>query len=356
MGFIEQLLGRIRSAPSPAPSSKKSAPVEPLPSRPKTTPMKSGATSGATAPVEPREKEGGKLAASFRHGLVDARFLDLDVDRRFVEQFDKALKEGPDALALPSTSAFDVIKLLEESPVDEKRVESAITTDAALTAAVTNLIASPLHRGEKSPESLPDSIKRLGPGGLRLVLYAAALRAACVKGRPFEAFSDLTFKHSLLTAQLARSIATTAQLDADAAYAAGLFHDVGVFAVVGAARQLATDQNRPVSKQTVLQLISRDAAAFDQRVVERWKLPAAVAAAVVHRRAPVDAGEHAPLAAATQLANDVCRHFGAWAPQKAVDFAAHPALKLARIEADKVPARADVMAMAEKVEQVAPLH
>jgi HD-like signal output (HDOD) protein len=353
VGFIEQLLGRIRSAPSPAPSSSpKSAPVDPLPSRSKTTPMK----SAATTPVEPREKEGGKLGASFRHGLVDARFLDLDVDRRFVEQFDQALKAGPDSMALPSSTAFDVMKLLDETPVDEKRVESAITADAALTEAVTALVASPLHRGEKSPESLTDSIKRLGASGLRLVLYEAALRAACVKGRPFEAFSDLAYKHSLLTAQLARSIATTAQLDADAAYLAGLFHDVGVFAVVGAARQLASGQNRPVSKQTVLRLVSRDAAAFDQRVAERWKLPAAVAAAVVHRREPAGAGDHAPLAAATQLANDVCRHFGAWAPQKAVDFAAHPALKLLKIEADKVPARADVMAMAEKVEQVAPLH
>jgi HD-like signal output (HDOD) protein len=351
VGFISQLLEHMRRAPPASPH--KSAPVEPLSTRPTASATRKPAADPA---AEPREKEGGKLAASFRQGIVDARFLDLDVDRRFLEGFDRMVKSGGDALVVPTAAASDAIRRIDEPTLEPKKIAESIASEATLAAVVEALARSPLHGGASASEALSDAIARLGQGGTRLVVLEAALRASCNKGRPFEDFSDLTFKHSLLTAQLARSLATAAQLDPDQAHVAGLFHDVGVFAVVAAARQLSLKEQRPVSKQTVLQLISRDAASFEQRLVALWKLPAAVAAAVVHRRAPEGAGEHAPLAAATQLANDVCRHFGAWAPQKAVDFAAHPALKLLKIEADKVPARADVMAMAEKVEQVAPLH
>lgn len=351
MGFIDQLIGRIRRDAPPSP--QKSAPVEPLKSRPTTTTPRKGT---ADAPSEPRDEKAEKLAASFRHGIVDARFLDLDVDRRFVEEFDQMVKANLDAHTPPASATLDVVRVVDESPFDAKKAAAAIAADATLKSAVTALAGSPLHRGESATESFDDAVARLGQNGLRLVLYETVLHLNCVQGRPFDAFSDLTYKHSLLTAQLARSLATAAQLDVESACAAGLFHDVGVFAVLGAARHLASKGQRPVTKQTVLQLISRAAAGFEQRIVERWKLPAAVAAAVAHRRAPEQAGDHAPLAAVTQLANDVCRHFGAWAPQKAVDFAAHPALKLLKIAADKVPARADVMAMAERVEQVAPLR
>jgi HD-like signal output (HDOD) protein len=197
---------------------------------------------------------------------------------------------------------------------------------------------------------------RLGQRQLRLLLLEISLHATRVKGRPFEAFSDLTWKHSLLTAQIAHSIAPATGVDPEHAYMAGLFHDVGVLAVLGAARHLALKEQRQVTKQTVLQLITLDAEAFDQRIVARWKLPADVAAAVIHRRTPEAAGDHARIAAVTQLANDVCRHHGAWVPQKAVDFAAHPALALLKIGVDKLPSRADVMAMAHKVEKVARLH
>lgn len=352
MSFISQLLDHIRRAPPPPPSStQKSAPVEPLPSRPTAAPRKPAAEPVA----EPREKEGGKLGASFRHGIVDARFLDLDIDRRFIEEFDRMVKAGGDALVVPTVAANEAIRRVDEPSFEPKKVAAAVADDMGLAAAVEVLARAPLHGGSAA-ESTADAFTRLGAGGSRIVLFEAALRATCNKGRPFEDFSDLTFRHSLLAARLARSIATAAQLDAEQAHLAGLFHDVGVFAVLAAARQLSLKSQRPVSKQTVLQLISRDAVSFEQRLVSLWKLPAAAAAAVVHRRAPEAAGDHAPLAAATQLANDVCRHFGAWAPQKAVDFAAHPALKLLKLEADKVPARADVMAIAEKVEPVAPLH
>ena len=350
MGLIAQLLGRIWRPARLSPHAH--APVEPLSPRP----MSAKAKAPNDPASEQREKEDATLVASFHRGIVDARFLDLDVDRRFVEKFDAQMKGGGDQMALPPASAFDVMRMVDEPNFPVKKVAAAISCEPALAGAVLTLANSPLHRGVVPVENVPESIMRLGQRQLRMLLLEIALHATRVKGRPFEEFSDLTWKHSLLSAQLAHGIATTARIDADHAYMAGLFHDVGVLAVLGAARHLALKEQRPVTKQTVLLLISRDAATFEQRVVARWKLPAAVAAGVLHRRAPETAGEHAPIATATQLANDICRHFGAWSPQRAVDFANHPALAVLKIGADKVPRRGEVMAIAHKVEKVAQLH
>jgi HD-like signal output (HDOD) protein len=350
VGFIGQLLQRFRhTAPAVKPHH---APVEPLSPRPMSTPKK----AQVDPETEKRQREEAILVASFHRGIVDARFLDLDIDRRFVERFEATMKSGTDVMALPPAAAFDVMRMVDESEFPVKKVAAAISCEPALAGAVLTLANSPLHRGSVAVENLPDSIMRLGARHLRLLLLEIGLHATRVKGRPFEEFSDLTWKHSLLTAQLAHSIATGANLHADHAYMAGLFHDVGVLAVLGAARHLSLKEQRPVSKQTVLQLISHFAATFDQRVVARWKLPPAVAAAVVHRREPQAAGEHAPIAAVTQLANDVCRHHGAWAPQKAVGFSAHPALALLKIGVERVPGRKDVLEIAMKVERVAHLH
>jgi HD-like signal output (HDOD) protein len=350
VGFIAQLIERLRR-PTPA-SPRNQTPVEPLSPRPMSTKAKAPADPEA----EKRALEEAALLASFHHGIVDARFLDLDVDRRFVEKFDQMVKSGAELMALPPAATFNVMRMVDEPDFPVKKVAAAISCEPALAGAVLTLANSPLHRGSVPVESLPDSIMRLGERHLRLLLLEIGLHATRVKGRPFEEFSDLTWKHSLLAAQLAHSIATAAQVNAEHAYMSGLFHDVGVLAVLGAARHLALKEQRPITKQTVLQLISRDAEAFEQRVVARWKLPAAVAAGVNHRRKPEEAKEHAPIAAVTQLANDVCRHYGAWAPQKAIDFAAHPALALLKIGVDKLPKRDEVMTIAQKVEKVAQLH
>jgi HD-like signal output (HDOD) protein len=350
VGFIAQLIGRFRRAPpAPAPIGPPVEPLSPRPMSEKKKPVVDAAT-------EQRRREDAALAASFQHGIVDARFLDLDIDRRFVEKFDVMMKSGADVMTLPPAAAFDVMRMVDESQFPVKKIAAAISCEPSLAGAVLTLANSPLHRGSVPVENLPDSIMRLGERHLRLLLLELGLHATRVKGKPFEEFSDLTWKHSLLTAQLGHCIATTAHLDAEQAYMAGLFHDVGVFAVLGAARHLALKEQRPVTKQTVLQLISHDAAAFDQRVVAKWKLPAAVTAAVIHRREPQGAGEYAPLAAVTQLANDLCRHHGAWAPQRTVDFKAHPALALVKLGVEKLPNHDDLFTIAHKVEKVAHIH
>lgn len=349
MGLIAQLLSRLRkdepTAPTPA------APVEPM--APRLRGEKKDAPGGSDD--DRRKREIAALLESFRRGIVDDRFLDLDVDRRFLEEFGQAIAASAGDVALPPASAFDVMRLVDDPQSEAKKISGAVACEPAIAGAVLTLANSPLHRGAQKVETLHDAVVRLGHRQMRLLLLEIALHSTRVKGRPFEQFSDMTWKHSLLAAQIAHSIAGKAQIDPEHAYVAGLFHDVGVLAVLGVARQMALKGQRAVSKQTMLQLIAAHSVAFNERVMKKWNLPAAVAAAVVHRPKPEGAGEHAGLAAVTQLANDVCRNYGCWAPQKTIDFAAHPALAALKIGADQLPSRDEVFVMAFKVEKVAAL-
>jgi HD-like signal output (HDOD) protein len=371
VGFLQQLISKFRprvapQAPAPvrpAPPAARGAPAQgaPASSRPvEPTAATPGAATAATPSIDAaaaqREREQAEILASFQHGIVDPRFLELDVDRRFVEQFDLSVSAGRLELVLPPAAAFDVMRMVDSPNYPVKKVAGAISCEPALAGAVLTLANSPLHRGSVPVESLNDAIVRLGQRQLRLLLLELALHATRVKGRPFEEFSEMTWKHSLLAAQLAFEIGGAAKLDPEQAYMAGLFHDVGVLTVLGAARQLALKERRSVSKQTVLKLIFGHTANFNLHVMQRWSLPAPVAAAVLHRDAPEVAGDDAPLAATTRLANDLCRHHGAWAPQRPVDLAEHPALRLLKIGPERLPRRDEVLAMAWKVERVAQLH
>jgi HD-like signal output (HDOD) protein len=351
LGLFAQLLSRLRHVEPTTPAAV--APVEPM-----APPLRSEKKEapGGDSDDDRRKREIASLIESFRRGIVDDRFLDLDVDRRFIEEFEKALAANSIDAALPPASAFDVMRMVDDPQFQVKKVSGAVACEPAIAGAVLTLANSPLHRGAQKVETLHDAVVRLGQRQMRLLLLEIALHTTRVKGRPFEQFSDMTWKHSLLAAQFAHSIAERAQLDTEHAYVAGLFHDVGVLAVLGAARVGALKGQRVVSKQTTLKLIAAHSVAFNERVMKKWNLPAAVSAAVVHRQKPEGAGEHAGLAAVTQLANDLCRHYGCWAPQKTIDFSSHPALASLKISADRLPTRDEVFVMAFKVEKVAQLR
>jgi HD-like signal output (HDOD) protein len=303
-----------------------------------------------------RERELAELRRSFQHGILDSRFRELDVDQRFLDDFAQLVADDAIEFAVPPAAAFDVMRIVDDPNYPVRKVAAAIACDPSLAGSVVSLANSALHRGAVAVETLPDAIVRVGQRHLRLLLLEIALGSTRVQAKPYEVFSTLTWKHSLLTAQLAHRVAKAAGRDADHAYMAGLFHDVGTFAVLTAARSLATRQARRITTQTLLRLIEAHGNALDARVVAGWRLPEPVALAVVHRRAPHEAREAAPLAAVTALANDLARPLGAWVAARPVDLAHHPALELLQFDRAKLPAEAEILELAQMIEKVAALH
>jgi len=366
MGLVSGLLewmGVRRRAAAAAPGARP-PPVEPIEQARNVTPAPPAASPAAVAPAPqpapaPDEKEAqrareiAELRRSFQRGILDARFRDLDVDLRFVADFARLLEGGAKDFLPPPAAAFDVMRIVDDPGYPVKKVAAAISCDPTLAGSVVTLANSPLHRGAEPVDSLPVAIVRLGQHHLRRLLLEIALGSTRVKARPYESFSTLTWKHSLLVSQLAFDLARKAGLDADHAYMAGLFHDVGTFAILAAARRLAHQQDRRVSAQTVLKLIDAHARSLDERIVAAWRLPEAVTRAVIHRRSPAGAGEAAGMARVVALANDLGRPLGAWVAPRPIDFAAHESVRSLGLAPASLPEEKAILEIALKIERVA---
>jgi HD-like signal output (HDOD) protein len=380
MGFFGGLLERIGLRKPAAPARRIGAiarraaappptkPAEPLetarpvpPAPPEMAAKPPAAAPRAHAPAKDeaqlrREQELKDVRRSFQHGILDARFKDLDVDHRFLEDFRKFLEAGVKDVLVPPAAAFDVMRIVDDPGYPVPKVAAAIACDPALAGSVVSLANSPLHRGSAPVDSVSDAIVRLGQKRLRLLMLEIALGSTRVQAKPYEGFSNLCWKHSLLVAQLAGSLAPSCGQDPDHAYMAGLFHDVGKFAVLTAARKLANRQNRGVTPQTLLKLLDDHACALGERVVGGWRLPAPVAAAVVHHRTPHEAGPASLLAALTELANDLGRPLGAWVPAHPIDFSRHAAVEALKLDPARLPDEKAILELALKIEKVAGLH
>jgi HD-like signal output (HDOD) protein len=372
MGLLGALLDRLRGRKAAPPTAKTIAPrpvvapVEPMdpvaPASPApkaaaaaVTPAASAAPATPPHPLTKEELERKALLHSFAAGILDPRFKEIDVDHRFLEDFAKLLESGHDDFAVPPAAAFDVMRIVDDAGYPVKKVAAAIACDPTLAGAVLSLANSALHRGAVPVETLPNAIVRLGQKHLRLLLLEIALHSTRVKAKPYETFSTLTWKHSLLTAQLSVVLAGQCGVDADHAYMAGLFHDVGTFAALTAARSLASRQTRRITAQTLLKVIDAHGTALNERVVARWRLPEAVGKAVVHRLAPHEAGDAARLAALVALANDLSRPLGAWVPKRPIDFGKHAGVEVLKLDPARLPDEATILELALKIERVAGL-
>ncbi|MBL8840201.1 MAG: HDOD domain-containing protein [Planctomycetes bacterium] len=387
MGLLGALLERIgwrrerakappRAAPVPtrpaqaaapaAPASVRQTPVAPLPVAAKPAPAAQSAAAPAAVAAKPaaeltaaelealkKEQERAALLHSFQATIVDRRFQSLDIDQRFVDEMGASLQRNRDDFALPPAAAFDVMRLLDTSTYPVKKVAAAISCDPSLAGAVLSLANSPLHRGSVVVENVPSAVVRLGQRHLRLLLMDIALHSTRVHGKPFEAFSTLLWKHSLLTAQLAHQIAGVVRVDPEHAYIGGLFHDIGCIAALSAARRMSLRQERKISPQTLLAILSRFGYALNESILARWRLPESVGKAVATRRDLAKAGDHADLAAVIELANELSRPLGAWVEKREVDLPNHPAVVHLQIDLGKLPDANVILELAGKIERVA---
>ncbi len=339
--------------PSPSPSAPQAA-AAPTPHKaPAPTAAPPAALSAEQLDAQRKEQERAAPLHSFQASILDARFQELDVDHRFVDEMGALLQRSRDDFALPPAAAFDVMRLLDNATYPVKKVSAAISCDPALAGAVLSLANSPLHRGSVAVESVPNAVVRLGQRHLRLLLMDIALHSTRVHGRPYEAFSTLLWKHSLLTAQLAHAIAGVVHVDQEHAYIAGLFHDIGCLAALSASRRVALRQERHISPQTLLAILRRFGYELNEPIVSRWRVPEAVARAVANRRDLAKAGDHASLAAVVELANELSRPFGAWVEKREIDLPNHPAVVHLQVDLGRLPDANTILELAGKIERVA---
>ena len=187
-------------------------------------------------------------------------------------------------LSVPSMPAVAVrcLEQLRDKNAKFSELAATIEKDPLIASRILRIVNSPAYGGREPITSVENAISRLGMKPFRVILIELAAREvfASKNQRIRQAFRGI-WEHCLAVGMLARDIAgkLPGAADADSAYLAGLFHDVGK-PVVGALlleaeRSLIEELAEPFMTESLwLKVVDNAHRDVGAALVAQWTLPA----------------------------------------------------------------------------------
>lgn len=199
---------------------------------------------------------------------------------------------------------------------DNSKVVEVISYDPSLTASVLRVCNSAFYSHGTSIDNLLQAVNRLG--SLEVYRIVVAVTGAVTlsqgkKGQGIEA--TVLWAHSVATAVCAQSVAKDLGDDENKAFTAGLLHDVGKIILASAMEKPYDTLFVEASDSVALVGIERkqfgcDHAEVGGRLLEKWKFPAYMVAAIRFHHNPSVAKPHERLAACVYLGDSLAYFMG----------------------------------------------
>lgn len=210
-----------------------------------------------------------------------------------------------------------LLGLLGNANVDTSRVVAVIGVDPGLTASVLQVCNSAFFASGSAAETLEEAVTRLGFDEVfRTVAALVGGRSMGPAQKGYGIDAGELWKHSVTTAMAAQRVAARRGDNETLAYTAGLLHDLGKVVLSAA---LETQYDRLLEEverhqhpllEAEKHLLGVDHAEIGARLLERWRFPESLVAAVRHHHAPVGAGTHGSLAATVYVGNMLAHFMG----------------------------------------------
>jgi putative nucleotidyltransferase with HDIG domain len=211
----------------------------------------------------------------------------VTIDERLAKQLQGLVLKriGDDALVLPTmpTVAIKCLEILRQQDFSFKEAAGVLEHDPTLAARVLKLATSAAFGNASGNVSLQQAFTRIGVKGLKTVLIEASAQKVFMSRNPqIAAAAKVLWEHSVAVATMARDIcALTGGKDSDAAYLAGLMHDVGKPVVASilleAERQIAELRNEQwIGSGEWTAVVKRTHRTVGVALVQKWQLPTLV--------------------------------------------------------------------------------
>lgn len=196
----------------------------------------------------------------------------------------------------------DVMQMLDQEDVDLKAIEKTIAHDQVIAAKVLRLANSSYYGLSRKIGKLEDAISLIGLDNLRMIVIACGVTGSftLVTGLDMNRF----WRHSLLTASVARQLCKEQKRSSDTAYVAALMHSIGqlpihlVFPAAGAeieemCQGLSVIERKAVENAT----LGLDHCQVGEELARRWNFPDDIQRVIRYYANPLDqnACELAPL-------------------------------------------------------------
>jgi putative nucleotidyltransferase with HDIG domain len=210
-----------------------------------------------------------------------------------------------DLQRLPSLSiiVMDVLTLLRDDNLDLRLLEEKLKRDQSLTARILRIANSPFYGMSRKIVSIHEATVVLGIHTIRNIVTAASIiEHFQVDGD--SKFNYLAFwQHAIGTGVAAKVLAAKVGADQEAAFTAGLLHNLGrICTEVLFQAELVQVAAYQQAHRCPLREAERAVLGFDHcligcKVAERWKLPPTLIEPIAHHHTP----DMAPISVLTDL-------------------------------------------------------
>ncbi len=221
-------------------------------------------------------------------------------------------------LPTPPIVFHQIQKVINDPNVNAAQVASILAEDPAMSVKVLKMTNSAFYGLAREIESVRQAVVIIGFEAIKnLVLSASVLDM--FKGKNIdEEYQEKFWRHSLSTAfgcrLLARKLRDRAVIDPDAAFSAGLLHDVGKLIICcylpEEYAQFAAERARDresLDYQIEEKIFGYHHAQIGGFLAEQWKIPHRLKEAIeFHHQPALDQGEE-PIAGLVHLANYVAK-------------------------------------------------
>jgi HD-like signal output (HDOD) protein len=196
-----------------------------------------------------------------------------------IEQIDDAPPWAHLRIPPFSQIAIRVLQMTNNPDVSMRKLSDLISTDPAFSSEVLTIVNSPLYAIRTPINSVLHAIAVLGTDSLKGVCLTVGVRVYLGKAFQHESLRAI-WRHSLACGLVAQELAMAGSTSKDAAYTAGVMHDIGrlALAVIRPREYAALIMTHSGSPSSMLKG-ERDLFGFDhceagRHLIAAWKLPA----------------------------------------------------------------------------------
>lgn len=222
-----------------------------------------------------------------------------------------------DIPALPQI-VLRVMKMTDDPDVTAQDINKVLNQDQSMTARVLRLANSAYYGYARRIASVTDAVVLLGFNTIRSIVIAAAVNE--ILNKKYEGYAleeGELWRHSQTCAIAARAVARRSKfVQLDAAYTAGLLHDIGKVILNHFMKNAYHEVVELVESGEIPFMEAEEAvlgfnhAVVGARVVEKWNLPPQLVEAIAFHHYPDKATANPKLTAIVHLADAICLSMG----------------------------------------------
>ncbi|MBX2857870.1 MAG: HDOD domain-containing protein [Cellvibrionaceae bacterium] len=193
---------------------------------------------------------------------------------------EQKLKQNDIEIPLLPEVAGKVLRLTQDPDSDAVALGKLIQGDQGLASQVMRVANSVAYSPNTTLVSLQQAISRLGINLISDIAMAASINASLFKTPGFEGRIRFELKFALACALWAKEVARNARHNVEAAFLAGLLHNIGRPTALQSVIKIAEQSEQNLAQDTFVALENRFQKAFGIRLAEEWAMPQTVVNAI----------------------------------------------------------------------------